>query len=110
MNATTLALGLIMSCIGLGFFMVGKKRRHAVHMLTGFGLMTAPYVIYEPLWLAGVGVALGIIIGTVIGAVAGNVGIGVAMGITFGAAVGAAFGMMLEASRPRSDETDNTNE
>jgi hypothetical protein len=58
MDAIQLALGLIISSIGLSYFMYGKKRSNMVIRYTGLGLMVYPYFIHGTLLTIVVGLAL----------------------------------------------------
>jgi hypothetical protein len=42
---TSLFLGLLFSCIGLGYSMYGKQQRMGIPLACGFGLMLFPYFV-----------------------------------------------------------------
>ncbi|WP_018152910.1 hypothetical protein [Leeia oryzae] len=50
MSASLLFVGLIVSSIGLGFFLYGRKQRASVPMLCGLALMIYPYFVTQ-LWV-----------------------------------------------------------
>jgi hypothetical protein len=45
LSASSLLLGLLFGCIGLGFFIYGRKQRAVVPLLCGLVLMVVPYFI-----------------------------------------------------------------
>jgi len=45
MNTSTLLWGVLFGSVGLGFFVYGKKQKAVVPLLSGMGLMVAPYFI-----------------------------------------------------------------
>jgi len=61
MNTTQLFLGLIFSCIGLGYFMYGKKQKVIVPLVCGLVLMIFPYFIENVTLLSVIGIVLSII-------------------------------------------------
>lgn len=50
-----LLISLIFSSIGLGYFIYGKKQKHTVAYYTGLCLMACPYIITDPMLMAGIG-------------------------------------------------------
>ena len=58
LNVGVLLWGLIFSCIGLGFFMYGRKQRAVVPLVCGLVLMIYPYFISNLLWLVVTGIVL----------------------------------------------------
>lgn len=58
MNANLLIWGLVISSIGLGYFMYGKKVSNGVIRYTGLALMVYPYFVHNTLLLVGIGGAL----------------------------------------------------
>lgn len=58
MNTTTLLLGLMFSCIGLGYFVYGRRQSNAVIRYSGLALMVYPYFVDGPWWILGIGVGL----------------------------------------------------
>ncbi len=58
MDATTLLLNLLISSIGLGFFLYGKKQMVTAPLVCGLGLMLFPYFVSNNVLLVGIAVAL----------------------------------------------------
>ncbi len=58
MDPNRLLVGLIVSSIGLGFFVYGKKQRAIVPLICGFCLMILPYFVADILWMMVIGGAL----------------------------------------------------
>jgi len=58
MDTWSLVLGLIFSCIGLGYFIYGKKQENAVARYSGIALMVYPYFIDNKYAVLAMGVAL----------------------------------------------------
>lgn len=58
MHTTQLLLGLIFSCIGLGYFLYGKKQRVIVPFMCGLILMIFPYLIENITLLSVIGLVL----------------------------------------------------
>jgi hypothetical protein len=50
LDINTIFVGMLVGCIGMGFFMYGKKQQMAVPMLCGVLLMVYPYFV-PGLWL-----------------------------------------------------------
>ena len=61
MNSTQLLLGVILSSIGLGYFLYGKKQKMTVPLVAGLVLMVFPYFIESHFLLSGTGTMLSII-------------------------------------------------
>lgn len=61
MDTATLLISLVFSCIGLGYFLYGKKQKRAMPFACGIGLMLYPYVISHKLGLVLIGLLLTII-------------------------------------------------
>ena len=61
MNSTQLLLGVILSSIGLGYFLYGKKQKMTVPLVAGLVLMVFPYFIESNFLLSGTGIVLSII-------------------------------------------------
>ncbi|WP_227610941.1 MULTISPECIES: amino acid transport protein [unclassified Acinetobacter] len=61
MNTTQLLLGLIFSCIGLGYFLYGKKQKVIVPFVCGLVLMIFPYFVENITLLSIMGILLSII-------------------------------------------------
>jgi C4-dicarboxylate transporter len=57
-DTNCLLISLIFSSIGLGYFIYGKKQKHTVAYYTGLCLMVCPYIITDPMLMAGIGVGL----------------------------------------------------
>ncbi len=53
-----LIISLVFSSIGLGYFIYGRKQKHQVAFYSGVCLLLYCYVITEPVWMIGAGVAL----------------------------------------------------
>ena len=58
MNSTQLLLGVILSSIGLGYFLYGKKQKMTVPFVVGLFLMVFPYFIENNALLGGIGLLL----------------------------------------------------
>ena len=58
MNSTQLLLGVILSSIGLGYFLYGKKQKMTVPFVVGLVLMVFPYFIESNALLDGIGLLL----------------------------------------------------
>lgn len=61
MNSTQLLLGVILSSIGLGYFLYGKKQKMTVPLVAGLVLMVFPYFIESHFLLSGIGILLSVI-------------------------------------------------
>ena len=61
MNSTQLLLGVILSSIGLGYFLYGKKQKMTVPFVVGLFLMVFPYYIESNVLLSGIGIVLSVI-------------------------------------------------
>ena len=61
MNSTQLLLGVILSSIGLGYFLYGKKQKMTVPLVAGLVLMVFPYFIESNALLSGIGLLLSIV-------------------------------------------------
>jgi multisubunit Na+/H+ antiporter MnhC subunit len=58
MNTTTLMLSLLFSCVGLAFFLYGRKTTRMVPIGAGVALMICPYFISNVVALLVVGLIL----------------------------------------------------
>jgi predicted membrane protein len=58
LNAGVLLWGLLFSCIGLGFFMYGKRQRLVVPLVCGLVLMIYPYFVSNSVVLVVIGAVL----------------------------------------------------
>jgi hypothetical protein len=45
LNASSLFAGLLISSIGMGYFIYGKKQRATVPLVCGIGMMAFPYFV-----------------------------------------------------------------
>lgn len=57
-DANGMLASLLVSTVGLGFFVFGKKQRRAPQLVIGLALMVFPYFVSGPLLILGVGAAL----------------------------------------------------
>ena len=58
MDTTSLLLGVLLSSVGLGLLIYGRRQQSITPFICGLGLMLAPYVIDNVWLLLGLGVAL----------------------------------------------------
>lgn len=58
LSVGVLLWGLLFGCIGLGFFLYGKKQRSVVPLVCGLVLMIYPYFISNLVLLVVIGVVL----------------------------------------------------
>ena len=58
MTASSLLLGALFGCVGLGFFVYGKKQQAAVPLICGVILMALPYFVDSTLALVIIGAVL----------------------------------------------------
>ena len=56
-DATTLFTGVILSSVGLGYFVYGRKQRNPIALLSGVVLCGVPYLISNLVLLAATGIA-----------------------------------------------------
>lgn len=61
MTTNQLLLGLIFSCIGLGYFIYGKKQQSSIPLVCGLTLMIFPYFIENTLWMTVIGIVVSIL-------------------------------------------------
>ena len=61
MTATPLLLGLIFSCIGLGYFIYCKKQQRSIPLVCGLSLMIFPYFVENTLWMTVIGIVLSVL-------------------------------------------------
>jgi hypothetical protein len=54
-NAPSLMMSMLVSTIGFGFFIYGKKQERLPQLLAGFVLMTYPYFVENVPWMIGIG-------------------------------------------------------
>lgn len=50
--------GLVVSTVGFGLFIYGKKQLRIPQLVAGIVLMIYPYYVESPLWILGIGGAL----------------------------------------------------
>lgn len=55
MNGTSLLIGVVLSAVGFGYFVYGKKQRAPIPLVCGVILMVVPYVLPRPVVLVPVG-------------------------------------------------------
>ncbi|MGY3265684.1 hypothetical protein [Lysobacter sp. HA35] len=58
MSTSILLLGVLLSSIGVGYAMYGRKQRAGIPLICGIALMVVPYFISSALVLALVGAVL----------------------------------------------------
>ena len=58
MDANVLMIGVLVSAIGLGMFIYGKKAIRWPHLAVGVALMLLPFVVYSVLGLSLITLAL----------------------------------------------------
>lgn len=58
LDTSYLLISLVFSSIGLGYSIYGKKQKHTVAFYSGVCLMFYPYMVYDPILLFLIGVAL----------------------------------------------------
>jgi len=57
-DTSYLLISLVISSIGFGYFLYGKKQKRRVIYFSGIGLMVFPYAITDPTTMILIGVAL----------------------------------------------------
>lgn len=55
----SLFASLLVSAVGFGLFLYGKKQARLPQLITGIALMIFPYLVAGPEWILGIGAALG---------------------------------------------------
>ena len=58
MDANVLLMGVLVSAIGMGMFIYGKKAIRWPHLAVGIALMLLPFVVYSVLGLSLITLAL----------------------------------------------------
>ncbi|MEQ6289159.1 hypothetical protein ACFPAG_00810 [Vogesella sp. GCM10023246] len=58
MNASLLLWGVVVSSVGFGYFIYGKKQRTLLPLLCGIALMVVPYLIASSWQLVAAGAAI----------------------------------------------------
>lgn len=51
MDATSLLVGVLVSSIGAGYLLYGRRQEHPVALLCGLGLTLLPWFLTNPWWL-----------------------------------------------------------
>jgi hypothetical protein len=54
MDGNVLIAGFLVSTIGFGFFMYGKKQSRAPQLVTGIALMVYPYFVWNVAWVLAI--------------------------------------------------------
>ena len=57
-DATRLLLIVLVSAVGFGYFLYGRKQQHLIATLSGIGLMGYPYLVDGIWWLVIIGLSL----------------------------------------------------
>jgi len=57
-SAGTMYASLLVSALGIGLFIYGKKQIRPPQLVTGIALMAFPYFVSGPAWILGIGAAL----------------------------------------------------
>jgi len=57
-DTSYLLISLVLSSIGLGYFIYGKKQKHKPAYLAGIGLMVFPYAVTDPVSMVVIGAGL----------------------------------------------------
>lgn len=58
METADIVLGLVFGCIGLGYFMYGRRQKHMVARYCGIAMALYPYLASTPWEMLAVGVVL----------------------------------------------------
>ncbi|MCA8970358.1 MAG: hypothetical protein KDC95_11255 [Planctomycetes bacterium] len=58
MDALWWTESLVFSCVGLGYFVYGRKQHHAPTLLIGIALSVVPMLFDDPLAMGGAGLAV----------------------------------------------------
>ena len=58
MSTSSLLWGFLFGCVGMSYFVYGKKQRAVVPLFCGLGLMAFPYLVSNTIVLVAIGVAL----------------------------------------------------
>jgi len=61
MQTASLLIGVLLSAVGLGLLVYGRRQQSITPFICGLGLLLAPYLIDDVWLLAGAGVALTIV-------------------------------------------------
>ena len=57
-SVPSLYLSVLVSGVGLGFFLYGKKQSRFIQLLGGLAMMAYPYFVTSLAWMGGIFVAL----------------------------------------------------
>jgi len=57
-SAASLFASLVVSSVGLGFFIYGKKQLRTPQLIVGLAMMVFPYFVPDPLAMCGMGAGL----------------------------------------------------
>ena len=58
LNGEHILLSLLVSCIGLGLFLYGRKQSRPLQLVCGVGLMAYPYFVESLVWMAIIAVLI----------------------------------------------------
>jgi hypothetical protein len=58
-SAGSLFASFLVSGVGFGLFLYGKKQARLPQLITGIAFMMYPYFVAGPEWILGIGAALG---------------------------------------------------
>lgn len=58
LNATSIIVSVLISSLGLGIFVYGKRQSRGPQLLAGFLLMVSPYFLPGVGWMVGIGAAI----------------------------------------------------
>lgn len=58
MSTAALLWGFLFGCVGMSFFVYGKRQKAVVPLLCGVVLMAFPYLVSNTILLVAIGVAL----------------------------------------------------
>ncbi len=61
MDVSTIMWGLLFGCVGLGYFVYGKKQAAIMPLICGIGLMVFPYFVSNLYLLVIIGVVLAVL-------------------------------------------------
>lgn len=48
---STLVIGMLMSAVGVSYFLYGRKQKHLIALMSGVMLCILPFALDDPLWL-----------------------------------------------------------
>lgn len=57
LSAGSLFASIVVSAIGLGFFLYGKRQHRPLQLIAGIALMVYPYFVTNVAWMLGICVA-----------------------------------------------------